>query len=166
MGGDAIQLENLPMILDVLRLSRRYSSLYPQFDRAFAFLSRGDLASLAPGRHVIDGELLYVSIDQKEGRGHEGARLESHRKYIDVQFTIAGKEEIGWMPLSACGRPIGLFDSARDIIFYEDRPTTWLAVPPGRFAVFFPEDAHAPLAGRGLLTKAIAKIAASPGEHS
>jgi beta-galactosidase beta subunit len=36
-----------------------------------------------------------------------------------------------------------------------------VAVPPAHFAIFFPEDAHAPLAGRGMLKKAIVKIAAT-----
>jgi beta-galactosidase beta subunit len=32
-------------------------------------------------------------------------------------------------------------------------------MPPDSFTIFFPHDAHAPLAGRGLLQKAIVKIA-------
>lgn len=147
------------MILDVLSQSGRYTRLHAQFERAFTFLARTDLSALAPGRHVLDGDLLYVSIDQKEGRGRERARLEAHRRYIDIQFTVDGEEEIGWMPISDAARPMGLFDTSRDIIFFEDRPTSWLSVPPGRFAIFFPEDAHAPLAGQGLLKKAIVKIA-------
>jgi YhcH/YjgK/YiaL family protein len=147
------------MILDVLSQSSRYFGLHPEFGRAFDFLARLDPATVTPGRYVIDGELLYVSIDHKEGRSRDGARLEAHRKYIDIQLTIEGDEEIGWMPLITCTRPVGLFDTNRDIIFFEDRPTSWLSVPSGRFAIFFPEDAHAPLAGRGLLKKAIAKIA-------
>jgi biofilm protein TabA len=149
------------MILSTLSHSDRYVSLHPAFLRAFQFLARPDLETLGPGRHVIDGELLYVSIDYKEGRGRDGARLEAHRRYIDIQFTIDGAEEIGWVPVRDCTAPNGLFDEAKDIRFYEDRPATWLSVPPGQFAIFFPEDAHAPLAGRGLLKKAIAKIAVS-----
>jgi biofilm protein TabA len=147
------------MILDALAHAERYVGLHPAFLRAFEFLGRPDLALLAAGRHEIDGDRLYVSIDHKEGRGRDGARLESHRRYIDIQFTIEGDEEIGWTPVAACASPAGLHDDSRDIRFYDDRPQTWMAVPPGRFAVFFPEDAHAPLAGRGLLKKAIAKIA-------
>jgi biofilm protein TabA len=151
------------MILDTLERCEQYVGLHPAFARAFAFLSRPDLVSLAPGRHVIDGDLLYVSIDHKEGRSREGARLESHRRYIDIQLTIEGGEEIGWLPLSACAAPVAAFDETRDIRFYDDCPTTWLSVPPGRFAIFFPDDAHAPLAGRGHLKKAIAKIAMTAG---
>jgi biofilm protein TabA len=147
------------MILDTLAQYDRYLKLHPAFRRAFEFLGRPDLELLAPGRHPIDGDLLYVSIDHADGRGREGAKLESHRRYIDIQFTIDGEEEIGWLSLSECTTPRGPFDDGKDIRFYEDRPRTWVLVPRGQFAIFFPADAHAPLAGRGRLKKAIVKVA-------
>lgn len=148
------------MILDKLDEAERYASLHPAFARAFDFLSKTNLASLAPGRHDIDGDRMFVIIDHKSGKGREGARLEAHKAYIDVQYTFEGMEEIGWAPLAACRPPTGGFDAEKDIAFFDDRPTTWLGVPPGLFAIFFPEDAHAPLGGRGLLKKAIVKVAA------
>ena len=149
------------MILDSLTGYHRYVGLHPAFAQAFHFLVYTDLRSMSPGRHPLDGDRMYVSIDSTDGRGRDGARLEAHRKYLDVQLTIDGAEEIGWAPLASCDRPAGPFDDAKDIGFFENRPDTWLSVPPGRFAIFFPEDAHAPLAGRGLLKKAIVKIAVS-----
>ena len=147
------------MIIDAGAFCHDYRSLHPLFERAFRFLADADLRAYAPGRHPVDGDRLYLSIDHVQGRGREGARLEAHRRYIDIQYTIEGNEEIGWMPLAACGALSGPFDEARDIGFYDRRPTTWLAVPEGTFAVFFPHDAHAPLAGRGALKKAIMKVA-------
>jgi biofilm protein TabA len=149
------------MILGALSEAHRYVGLHPRFDRAFEFLARADLAALPPGRQAVDGDLLYVSIDVTEGRSREGARLEAHRRYIDIQYTIDGAEEIGWLPLAACRAPRGAFDPDKDVVFFDDRPAAWLAVAAGRFAIFFPEDAHAPLGGRGLLRKAIVKIAAA-----
>jgi biofilm protein TabA len=146
------------MVLDTLTQAHRYTSLHPAFARAFEFLIATDLKSLAQGRHPLDGDRLYVLLDQKEGRGREGARLEAHRRYLDIQLTIEGSEEIGWRPTAECQQPSGDFDETKDIGFFEDRPTTWLAVKPGRFAIFFPDDAHAPLAGHGLLKKAVVKI--------
>jgi biofilm protein TabA len=147
------------MILDTLANSARYAGMHAGFARAFEFLATTDLAALAAGRHVIDGDGIYVSIDHQEGRGEDGARLEAHRRYIDIQYTIDGSELIGWMPLARTSSPDGDFDETKDIGFFADRPSTWVAVPPGSFAIFFPHDAHAPLAGRGLLKKAIVKIA-------
>ena len=148
------------MILDTLANAARYAQMHAGFARAFEFLATTDVAALAPGRHEIDGDRLYVSIDDKDGRGEEGARLEAHRRYIDIQYTIDGDELIGWMPLARCQAPDGPFDEKKDVVLFADRPTTWVAVPPGSFTIFFPHDAHAPLAGHGRLKKAIVKIAA------
>lgn len=146
------------MVTDHLALASRYADLHPSFPRAFEFLRDANLSSLTPGRHAIDGEAMYVSIDHVAGRGRDGARLECHRAHIDIQVTIEGAEQIGWMPLTECRAASGAFDVARDVGFFGDRPETWLAVPPGRFVIFFPEDAHAPLAGNGAVKKAIVKI--------
>jgi biofilm protein TabA len=146
------------MVLDSLSNWRRYAALHPRFDRAFAYVMRTDLAAHPPGRVEIDGERIYVSIDHVDGRGHEAARLEAHAKYIDIQVTIAGEEVIGWRALADCERPEAAPDDAKDVRFYGDRPDTWLAVPRGHFAIFFPEDAHAPLAGTGQVRKAVVKV--------
>jgi biofilm protein TabA len=152
------------MVLDALARCHRYTSLHPAFARAFEFLTRADWTELLSGvasaeRHDIDGDRLYVSIDRTDGRGHDGVRLEAHRRYVDIQLTIEGYEEIGWKPLGDCVQPAGAFDAAKDIGFFSDRPENWLSLPAGHFAIFFPDDAHAPLAGRGALKKAIVKIA-------
>jgi YhcH/YjgK/YiaL family protein len=147
------------MIVDTIDQCVRYRGLHPGFAAAFDFAMSGDLATLAAGRRLIDGDRLYVSIDHTAGRGRAGARLESHRRYIDIQLTLDGDEEIGWRPLSQCRAAAGPHDEQRDIRFYDDQPDSWVAVPRGRFAIFFPGDAHAPLGGTGLLKKAIFKIA-------
>jgi len=156
------------MVLDTLHNSARYFPLHPEFARAFDFLAHADWAELAPGsvnperhsvRHPIDGDRMYVSIDHVEGRGRAGARLEAHRRHIDIQFTIEGSEEIGWRSLAGCAQAAGAFDDERDVGFFSDAPETWVSVPAGTFAIFFPDDAHAPLAGRGTVKKAIVKIA-------
>ena len=146
------------MIIDAGAFCHHYKFLHPLFERAFRFLADSDLRSFAPGRHPVDGDRMYLSIDHTQGRGRDGARLEAHRRYIDIQYSIEGNEEIGWLPLAECGAPAGGYDDARDIAFFDRRPSTWLAVPEGTFVVFFPQDAHAPLAGRGAVKKAILKV--------
>lgn len=147
------------MVLDTLACAQRYAALHRAFGRAFLFLAEADLDALASGRHDLDGDDLFVIIDRKEGRGRDGARLEAHRRYIDIQYTVHGEEEIGWTPLASCASPDGVFDASKDIVFFRDQPSTWLQVPRGTVAIFFPDDAHAPLAGVGALTKAIVKVA-------
>jgi biofilm protein TabA len=147
------------VILDTLANAARYAAVHPRFAAAFDFLARPSTASLPDGRHEIDGDRLFVLVDRSAGRGREGATLETHRRYIDIQVTLEGLEEIGWAPLASLRPPRGAYDDAKDIAFFDDRPTTWVGVPPGHFVIFFPQDAHAPLAGRGQLRKAVVKVA-------
>lgn len=146
------------MIVASIEHLDRYVRAHPRFARAIEFVRQTDLAALAPGRHEVAADELYVSIDHKDGRGHDGARLEAHRRYIDLQITLSGDEEIGWTPLERCRHPSDEFSVERDIVFFADAADLWVPVPPERFAMFFPEDAHAPLAGRGPVRKAIVKI--------
>ncbi|RPI60069.1 MAG: DUF386 domain-containing protein, partial [Planctomycetaceae bacterium] len=72
---------------------------------------------------------------------------------------LAGNEEIGWQATSQCTKPDGEFDTKKDIGFFADASESWLVTPPGKFAIFYPQDAHAPLAGTGEMFKAVIKIA-------
>jgi YhcH/YjgK/YiaL family protein len=146
------------VIIDTLTRAAAYAPLHPRFSAAFDFLASVDLHVLPAGRIEIDGERLFVSIDHVEGRGRDGARLEAHRRYIDIQVTIAGTEHIGWRPLEHCRRPDGAFAPDRDIGFFSDHPDTWLVIPERHFVIFYPDDAHAPLAGAGALKKAVVKV--------
>jgi YhcH/YjgK/YiaL family protein len=148
------------MIIDTLGHAHRYTHLHPLFAPAFAFLAATDLKALPPGRRELDGQRLMASIDQVAGFGRERARLESHRRYIDIQVAFEGRDEIGWRPLAECQTVDEAYDEARDVGFWKDRPDSWILLPPGRFVIFFPEDAHAPLAGSGPVRKAVMKIAA------
>ena len=147
------------MILDVLENAQRYDSLHPRLAPAFDFLRRGDLAALPAGRHEVHGDRLYAVVVREEGRGREGAKLEVHRKYIDVQFSVEGTDLIGWKNISACAGPGDGYDDEKDIEFFSDAPDAWIATPPGTFAIFFPDDAHAPLGAEGPLHKVVMKVA-------
>ena len=147
------------MILDSLENSRRYASLHPGFARAFKFLQTGNRALLPGGRNTIDGDLLYASVSMGKGKGESGARLETHNKYIDIQFTVSGTDRIGWAPRSTCAPFSEGYDAARDLEFYSNQPESWSAVRKGYFAIFFPEDAHAPLATDDHVHKVVMKIA-------
>jgi YhcH/YjgK/YiaL family protein len=147
------------MFLDHLSNAHWYAAYHPGFGRALAFLADERVCRLGPGRHAVEGERLFVVIVQAEGRGRQEARLETHRRYIDIQLTLGGMEEIGWRAASRCRGPLSEYNLEQDVAFYDDRPELWLAVPAGMFAVFFPHDAHAPLSGAGAVHKAVAKVA-------
>ncbi|MBY0576091.1 MAG: YhcH/YjgK/YiaL family protein [Gallionellaceae bacterium] len=150
------------MILSTLAQSDRYAALHPLFPRAFEYIRNTDLPALAPGRYPIVGEDLFVIIENVAGRTRDAAKLECHRRYIDIQLVLEGIDEMGWKTLADCGDPVSDYSAEKDIRFFNDAPATWIATPPGAFCIFFPEDAHAPLVSSGNICKAIFKVAVRP----
>ncbi|HEY5997443.1 MAG TPA: YhcH/YjgK/YiaL family protein [Candidatus Deferrimicrobiaceae bacterium] len=147
------------MILDTLENRGRYDGLHGDFRRAFAFLAETDLSALPAGRCGIDGDRLFAIVSEGPGRSREGAELEIHARYIDIQYVVSGTDEMGWKPSSRCLAPCVPYDPDKDIGFFSDAPDAWVAVPAGAFAVFFPEDAHLPLVSRGVIRKVVVKVA-------
>lgn len=145
------------MILCELEEAYRYVSLNTRFQDVLNYLSQITPA-WEVGRHEIPDTDCFVIVASDLGRGKSESPLEIHRKYVDIQLVLEGKELIGWQALSLCRNVTEAYDESRDIAFYGDLPQTWLSIRPGQCAFFFPEDAHAPLAGSGPVMKAVAKI--------
>jgi len=145
------------MILDRLANADLYAPLHPLFAAAFRFLRETDFTKLPDGEHEIDGRRLYVSVASAQGRGRAGAKLEAHRRYIDIQVAIAGCDEIGLKPVADCRDVELAYDEGHDASLFRDRPENWISLPSGSFAVFFPDDGHAPLAVAGPVRKAVVK---------
>jgi YhcH/YjgK/YiaL family protein len=151
------------MILSALSQSDRYTALHPLFPRAFDYIRNTDLYALAPGRYHLAGDDLIAIVEQVPGKTRDMARLECHRKYIDIQFVLDGTDEMGWKPLADCLNPVSDYSTEKDIQFFHDAPASWVATPPDHFCIFFPEDAHAPLVCNGTVRKVIFKVAVAPG---
>lgn len=147
------------MIIDTLANSTRYAALHPLFARAFEFLRSTDLMALAPGQHTIQGEQIFAIVEACKGRTRAEAKLECHRRYIDIQLVLEGVDEMGWKPVAECVSPVTEYNEARDIRFFNDAPSSWIATPAGSFCLFFPDDAHAPLVNAGHVHKVVVKIA-------
>ena len=112
------------------------------FAKAVAFLAERDLASLAVGRHEIDGDRCWANVDEIELARPSEKRPEVHRRYFDIQIPLTGEETIGVARFDATAP--GSFDEEKDIGFY-DQPVTPLVVRPGEFALLWPGTcAHAP----------------------
>ena len=134
-------------------------AVHPAFARAFEFLTMVDLKNLPAGRHDIDGNKIFVLVSSAEGRGKANAPLEAHRKYIDIQIPVDNADLMGYMPMNQCGQISQAYDDSNDVALFADTPKTWLDVAAGLFVIFFPADAHAPLAGEGKVKKAVIKVA-------
>jgi len=133
------------MILDTLDQSHQYAALSPRFAKAFAFLRKMP-ASAAPGRHEIDGDEVYASVQRHFTKPVSERQYESHRKYIDVQFIHTGREIMYWAPLPLLipGTTMA-YDEKGDAALYKLIPEgVPLQVRAGQFTIFYPQDGHVP----------------------
>ena len=148
------------MIFDSLKNSELYNSINPRFARAFEYLKTTDLAALEAGKHPVDGDEIYVNVQERELKKPEDAKLEVHNAYIDIQVVVKGVETFGWNERSVCTKHVGEYSAEKDILFFEDDKQTYYTLHEGQFTILFPEDAHAPMIGQGNIKKIIVKVKA------
>ncbi len=146
------------MIVTNLNNTERIESLHPLFKKLFDYVKTHDILNTPCGRIDIDGDNLYINNVNPECIPAEKQVLEVHRDYIDVQILLQGKEKIGWKALEDSKEEVKPYEKEGDCALYSDTPTTWIHLVPGQLAIFFPEDAHAPVIGEGKIRKMIAKV--------
>lgn len=130
------------MIIDTLEHFDRYFTT-EAWRQAGAFL-RSLNAQSPEGETQLLGERLIARVQAYDTREPEGGVLESHRRYVDVQATLAGAEAIHWYPQASL-RARTPYDVQRDVFFYDlpdGPPPARVEGLPGRWVLLFPEDAH------------------------
>jgi len=131
------------MILDRLEHAGMYRGLGPGIAAALDWLAATDVLCLAPGRHELDGDRLVAIVQRYRTRPLAEAIWEAHRRYLDVQYVAEGAERIGYRPLEEGLTVKQPYDQGKDAALFE----TWgdlVEVPAGSFAIFAPQDVHAP----------------------
>ena len=147
------------MIVDTIQNASKYFSVHPLFARAFDYIQQTDLANAADGKSDI-AEGLKAIYSNKPGTTAEAslAKFECHNKNIDIQLCINGNETIGWKPREKCMTENGGYNPDKDVQFYSEQPDMYFQLTNGQFAIFFPEDVHAPMIGEGEIKKLVIKV--------
>jgi YhcH/YjgK/YiaL family protein len=99
---------------------------------------------LEPKRYDIDGDNLYATISEYNTKNEETTKFEAHRKYIDIQYVIKGKEIMNLTPRALVKDVVTPYDSAKDIEFMNVEKMVNHTATPAIFFIFFPTDAHRP----------------------
>jgi biofilm protein TabA len=148
------------MIIDSVKNASKYYGVHPLFEKAFAYIQSTDLANSIDGKYEIDGDNLRAIISNKKGvtAAESVAKFECHNKHIDIQLCVNGNEEMGWKPREKCVTPNGGYNEEKDVQLYSDQPDTYFKLTDGQFAIFFPEDVHAPMIGDAPIKKLVIKV--------
>ncbi|HET7116338.1 MAG TPA: YhcH/YjgK/YiaL family protein [Hanamia sp.] len=148
------------MIIDTLSNAEKYFCVHPLFAYAFEYIQSQNLETIEVGAYVIQENQLKAIVSNKPGKTKEesAAKFECHDKHIDIQFCIQGKEKIGWRPRNTCTQLKEEYNVEKDVTFYKDAPDMYFQLIDGQFAIFFPEDVHAPMIGEGDIKKIVIKV--------
>ena len=148
------------MIIDTIDNLGKYVALNPLFADVVDFLKCHDLNTMEAGKYPIKEKDLFLNLQMAKGRSQEAAVLETHVEMIDIQIPLSGDETFGYTPLSDL--PSFDYNAEKDITKYGDtKAQTYVTVKPGQFAIFFPQDGHAPcITNVPEIKKAIFKIKA------
>jgi len=139
------------MILDQIDNARLYLGLNTRFAKAFEILKDKTLAQKEDGKYPVDGDKLYYTIQRYTTKPLSEGKLETHRKYIDIQFLLSGVELLGYAPLK--GLTVSEeYNPQKDIAFFQTPDEiTKVKLEPGLFCILFPDDAHLPALAAGLV---------------
>jgi YhcH/YjgK/YiaL family protein len=130
------------MILDKIVNIKNYLGITRNMDTAINYMVNKCFANLETGRHEIDGDSVFLLIQEYETKRIDEGKLESHRKYIDIQYVIEGSELIGYAPIEDL-KVVKEYDGDDDFMLFEGAFETH-RIENGRFAVYFPHDGHMP----------------------
>lgn len=129
------------MILDTVENYQLYNSINERIAKGFDFLRTTDLDSLPSGKHDIEGDTIFALVQEYQTKPLNECKLESHKKYIDIQYVIRGEEMMGVTTQN--NQKIIEVNEEKDYTFYEGN-TSLVLVSKGMFTIFFPDDLHQP----------------------
>lgn len=147
------------MIIDHIKNLKNYPFLDTHLLRGLELLRDTDFSKVEDSTYEVEGRDLYYFIQSYPTRP-ENETPEAHRKYIDIQYMICGTERMDVGQLEAMTEEV-IAKPENDIWFYRG-PSDTITLTEGMFAVFFPNDAHAPCispaAGSNDVRKCVVKV--------
>ncbi|GAB4369760.1 MAG: YhcH/YjgK/YiaL family protein [Spirochaetales bacterium] len=150
------------MIYDSFNNLNRYYGLIPDLNKTLKYLAteKDVIKALPEGKHPIDGDRVIIQVMTYDTKDLAQARFEAHRKYIDIQFVLDGKEACYARSLEGleAAEP---FNDEKDVGFFRGEGGAFLPLEPGVFTVFFPWDAHKPSCdweGKHKVRKVVVKV--------
>ena len=130
------------MIIDHLRHAQQFHVLGIGIRAGLQFLARPDLMTLEKGRHDLpDSGGSYALVQEHETKLRSQAKWEAHRKMIDLQFMVCGRELMGYADITRL--KMGEYHADDDYSPGEG-DGEWLRLDAQYFMILFPQDGHMP----------------------
>ena len=131
------------MIADYADKLNTYEEFKDYADMVQQFIKKQKEENLPEGRYDLKNGI-FALVQKYTTKSLDGAQMESHKKYCDLQYIVEGTEKIYWASL----RKLTVEDDRTpeaDIIFYKSGPEQgYTLLEAGMFGFYAPEDGHMP----------------------
>ena len=129
------------MIYDHLNNINIYRSLSANIALGLDFLKQMK-PDTAVGTYQINPRVKAI-VSEYETKTENEYGYEAHRKNIDIQYLLSGKERIACLPIERL-KETKSYNVDSDAAFYEatDMHQQEMMIGNGYFAIFYPQDGH------------------------
>lgn len=114
----------------------------PVFQDIFNFLRTSKINNIQVGKHNITDQI-KANVQEYTTKAENNGRWESHKKFVDLQFILSGKEHIR----VARNTELEVIDNQleqKDALYYQNKSldVSTELLCPNDMIMLFPEDAH------------------------
>ncbi|WP_153798945.1 YhcH/YjgK/YiaL family protein [Foetidibacter luteolus] len=135
------------MIIDSLSNIEFYKSINRDIYEGLVFIKNAS-PDIELGSYPLT-ETAKALVMEYETKPENDFGYEAHKHVIDVQYCIKGTELIPWSNLKRL-KAYTEYSEEKDVTFYEKKEEQGrVIIGNDIFAVFYPEDAHAPVYANG-----------------
>ena len=127
---------------DKKQLYEHYQKFPQRWKMVFDFIKNNDLTQIPLGITNLS-EDVYFNMQEYTSRDFGELILETHKKYIDLQYVISGRELIGIGCLSEAVNVVAHND-ATDYAGHKLPIFPFYPADPDYFFIFFPDQPHLP----------------------
>ena len=129
--------------LDKKVFAEQYKLNKAEWDAAFEFLQRPDLAELPAGQYEVYGRTYAkVQID----RTRESVNYELHHNVIDLFYIVEGEELVNYCKPEDLTELVSPYNEKKDVEYYKSASKqNSVVLTKGKYIVLFPSDGHQPM---------------------
>ena len=121
--------------IDEIKLKKR-------IDRAIDYIKGLNIKSLPVNEKIVVDDEFYYSIQVYTTKSEDECKLESHRKYVDIQLLLSGCERMNIADVSRLTIKEN-YDSDKDVMFWNvPQHMASVTLNAGDLIVLYPENAH------------------------
>lgn len=142
------------MLIDTINNIAQHNYLSGNIQKSLRFLQNTDFTKIPDGKYNMPFESEGLNLTQDENIFYivqryitqpiaEG-KLETHRKYLDIQYIASGEEILGYAPNHNL-EVITPYDETKDISFYAKLTNlSTIILKEKMFCILYPNAAHMP----------------------